>query len=134
MTKKEEFIALVGQDKGQLADTLEQLTNADNPVTHKDLNPWLFLDKEELATFPCHWQHIQWPSILFAVDVEEPGVALADATKGSILQGTKHKLPSTTKSNDTQQNIIATGIPCIVLTGLDYKFLDDEEWDQMHQF
>jgi len=140
-TEKEEFIGLVGQDKNCFADTLEQLTNADNPVTHEDLNPWWFLDKDELATFPFRWQKVQWPSILFAVDIKEPGVALADGRKGSTSQttsgGTKRKLPTstgTTKSDDIQQNMTATGIPCIVLTGLDYEFLEDEERDQMNQF
>jgi len=134
-TEKEEFIGLVGQDKNRITDELEQLTKVDNSVTRNNLNPLVLLKKEERATLPSGWHEVRWPSILFAVDVEEPGVALAEAHKQFIMPSKstttsrgfkKRKLTTSegTQSGDTRNT---TGIPCIVLAGLDYDFLSPKE-------
>jgi len=116
-TDTEEFIGLVGQDKNRIADSLEYLIKADNPETHENLHPRFFLSADELATFPARWRDVQWPSILFAVDVEGPGMSLVK------MPDNKCKRLRSGKKKPSKK----IGIPCIVMMGLDYAFLTNEE-------
>ena len=111
----DKYIGLIVQDKNRLSDTLGSLVKADNDETHWKVNMHFFLTKEEQLSFTRAGVSLDkhWPALLFAIGTDEVGT---DAVKAL----TRRRLRSDGNSETTE-------FPCIVLTGLNYFGLMDEE-------
>ena len=108
----DKFVALVGQDKNRLDDSMENLAAAGQAATHWKVQKEYFLNSEEQKSFQeagytLEEQQKSWPAMLFAVGVDPIGVLTADTIK-------KRSGCSTELSRG----------PCLVLTGLNYSFTD----------
>jgi len=103
----EKFGALVGQDKNRLGDSLAALTPVNNEETHHKMTRDYFLTDREKELFDAQsdWPE-DWVSIFFAIGANENGVALAA---------------------QPIRPFTSAPFPCIVLTGMDFTKLMDEE-------
>lgn len=112
------FVALVGQDKNRVADSLVALTAVGTEETSWKINAKYFLNDEEQKSFTIAGVALEkhWPAILFAVGIDEVGAAAAHSVAG---KETRAGSPDGALQSEGSQ------FPCLVLTGLDYQFLDD---------
>lgn len=106
------FIGYVGQDKNRINDKLHVLTDEANDETHQKLNCRYFLTDEEYQSFPPKAMAKHWPCALFAVGVEEMGVAATEIARPR------------TRMDGLQ---VLYDFPCLVFTGMDYMDITDTE-------
>ena len=113
----DKFVGLVVQDKNRVSDTLQNLTSVDNPETHHKVNVDYFLTRDEKDTFRSAGVDLEkhWPAILFAIGVDSVGADIAAQLEQKRF---RHNSVSNTDRFD---------FPCIVLTGLDYLGLMDDD-------
>ena len=109
---EDEFVGLCGQDKNRMHDKLEGLLEKKTPETHYKMTAEYFLDADEKEKFKKIRWSLSWPAILFSIDASEKGAALAE-------RATRMRL----RSNKT----FHCPFPCIVLTGLGYSGLVDDD-------
>ena len=117
--KKDTFVGVVVQDKNRVSDTLQSLTGAENATTHHKANVEYFLTNEEKETFKAAGVDLamHWPAILFAIGVDEVGAGVATQFEQKRF---RHNYWSETERFD---------FPCIVLTGLNYRNIMNEDAD-----